>query len=311
MRDIRVRILLLHNPEAGSEEYGKKALVSALIEAGHEPVYQSSKSKGVKKALRKKIDLALVAGGDGTVGKIARRLIGRDLPMSVLPLGTANNLARTLGFDASVYTLISQLRKGASVGFDTGRARGPWGKRRFFESMGAGLFADYLREPRTHEREAASKEEEMKRHVRALQRRLEDQPVRDWEIELDGVDRSGGYLLWEAMNIRSLGPILTLARQARSDDGRLHFVAAREEDRGPLLDYLEARLTSKRSTAPLPLHSFKKMRVRRARAALHFDDKVWPEEDEKWPSPSELRITAEPAALRIWKTKRGRQGSGA
>jgi diacylglycerol kinase family enzyme len=89
----------------------------------------------------------LVAGGDGTVGKIARHLIGRKIPLSVLPLGTANNLARTLGFHPSVETLIAQLKDGESSKFDVGLARGPWGKRYFFEGAGAGLLAEYLRAP--------------------------------------------------------------------------------------------------------------------------------------------------------------------
>ena len=123
--------------------------MTMLKEAGHRTVYQSSKTKGLNEALKKRIDLVLVAGGDGTVAKVARRLVKSrsKIPMTVLPLGTANNVARTLGFDVSVEAVIAGLEKGKTTSFDVGIARGPWGKRYFFEGAGAGLFADYLSAP--------------------------------------------------------------------------------------------------------------------------------------------------------------------
>ena len=51
----------------------------------------------------------------------------------------------------------------------------------------------------------------------------------------------GSLHLWEAMNIRSVGPALYLASQAASKDGWLDFVCAREEDRLLFMEYLEAR----------------------------------------------------------------------
>jgi len=52
-------------------------LVELLCAAGHKVNYQSSKEKKWKKALKNPGDIVAVAGGDGTVGKVARRLIGR------------------------------------------------------------------------------------------------------------------------------------------------------------------------------------------------------------------------------------------
>src|SRR5438094_9339377 len=112
-----MRILLLHNPKAGREEHEGEELLAALKKAGHKVVYQSSKKKGIKKALKKKMDLVLAAGGDGTVGKIATYLVDRKIPLSVLPLGMANNLARMLGFHRSARALIAQLEQGEPGGF--------------------------------------------------------------------------------------------------------------------------------------------------------------------------------------------------
>jgi diacylglycerol kinase (ATP) len=148
-----MRILLVHNPKAGSEKHEGENFIKALKKAGHKAIYQSSKQKGIKRALKKKFDLVLVAGGDGTVTRVARRLVAMksEIPLAVLPMGTANNFARSLGFCLSTKELIEQLNDGKCDTFDVGLGRGPWGERYFFEGTGAGLFADYLRAPKRDE----------------------------------------------------------------------------------------------------------------------------------------------------------------
>src|SRR5947208_11610265 len=103
-----MRILLVHNPKAGSKQWSKEQLMKALVRAGHQPIYRSSKKKGWRKGFKAKLDLVLIAGGDGTVGKVAQKLVRRKLPLAILPLGTANNVARTLGFDGPFEKLIGQ-----------------------------------------------------------------------------------------------------------------------------------------------------------------------------------------------------------
>ncbi len=131
-----MRITLMHNPKAGDAEHGRKELMAALAKAGHHATYQSTKKSDYKKALKKPTDLVLAAGGDGTVVKVACRLVDTGIPLSVLPLGTANNLARSLGFLASPEEIIARLEGGKRRAFDIGVTRGPWGTRYFFRSRG-------------------------------------------------------------------------------------------------------------------------------------------------------------------------------
>ena len=200
------------------------------------PLTNPRKKPGFKKALKQPADLVLAAGGDGTTGKVAFRLIDSGIPLSVLPLGTANNLARALGLVASPEEIIARLEGGKKKVFDVGLATGPWGERYFFEGAGGGLLADYVRAAKKEEKkngkaEKLSKEQQMARHGALLRRMLHDYPVRHWRIEIDGKDISGRFILWEAMNIRSVGPALHLAPQAATRDGRFDFVCARAADR--------------------------------------------------------------------------------
>ena len=66
-----MRIILMHNPKSGRGDHSKKELMKSLAKAGHEVIYQSTKQKNYKKALKQSADLVLAAGGDGTVGKSA------------------------------------------------------------------------------------------------------------------------------------------------------------------------------------------------------------------------------------------------
>ena len=97
------------------------------------------------------LDLVAVAGGDGTVGEVAEALLGTDVPIAILPTGTANVVAREYGIGRTLAeaerTLTSLRRRpltvwhaagrtsliGAGVGFDARVMKNvvPWLKRAF------------------------------------------------------------------------------------------------------------------------------------------------------------------------------------
>jgi diacylglycerol kinase (ATP) len=132
-----MRITLIHNPKAGHGKHNKKELMDALAKSGYHATYRSTKKTAYKKTFEQPTDWVIAAGGDGTIEKIASRLINRNIPLSVLPLGTANNVARNLGFAGSAQEIIAGLRQGKERAFDVGLARGPWGKRFFLKAPAA------------------------------------------------------------------------------------------------------------------------------------------------------------------------------
>jgi diacylglycerol kinase (ATP) len=297
----------MHNPKAGDAKHGKKQLMRALADAGHHATYQSTKEKGWKKALKKETDLVVAAGGDGTVAKVAARLVDTGIPLSVLPLGTANNLARSLGFNGSSEEIIARLEKGEKHALDIGIAQLPRDEQRYvFEGVGAGLLADYVASADGNEKKKkrkTSKEQELTRHVSLLRRMLHDYPAQKWKIDIDGENITDRYILWEAMNIRSVGPGLYLAPWAATKDGEFDFVCVREEDRKLLLEHLDARLAGKKSKFPLPMRKFRALTIVWEKAPIHLDDEPWPGKEEKRKNAAEIKVTVKPSALVIWRPR--------
>jgi YegS/Rv2252/BmrU family lipid kinase len=86
-------------------------------------------------------DLVIVCGGDGTVAAAARGLLETGLPMGVLPLGTANDLARTLGLPLDLSAAADVIVRGRTERIDMGEVNG----HAFFNVASLGLSADLAR----------------------------------------------------------------------------------------------------------------------------------------------------------------------
>lgn len=70
--------------------------------------------------LAKKPDLVVLGGGDGTISGLVDHLVGKDVILGVLPLGTANSFARTLGIPLDVEGAVEVLRDGEPRRIDLG-----------------------------------------------------------------------------------------------------------------------------------------------------------------------------------------------
>jgi len=276
-----VRITLIHNPQAGRQRAGAaRKLVKFLSDHGHEVRYYSAKEDGWKRALKKPADLIVVAGGDGTVAKVTRRMVGRGVPIGVLPSGTANNIARTLGLlDRPFEELVRGWERPRRVKLDVGIAAGPWGERYFVEGVGAGLFASLLANP------ARKPRKKRKGAVEAGLRRLRDEAEHCEPLELrarlDGEDISGRYLLVEAVNLPYVGPNLHLAHDSKPGDGQFDVVLVTEAQRDRLLYYLEHWQDNRERLAMLPTRRGRRLQIEWTGFALHIDDKLWPKAKAK------------------------------
>jgi diacylglycerol kinase family enzyme len=297
-----MRVTLIHNPGAGDDKQPSAGQLQALIkEAGHKVRYRCTREKGWTRALKKSADLVAVAGGDGTVGKVARRLIGSGVPIAVLPIGTANNISKTLGIaDLPVTQLIPSWKSASRVKFDAGMAIGPWGERHFIEGVGTGLLTSSIPEVENNKTIEQLKDTGVKVTYaqQIFREHLADCPAITVEASLDGEDISGRYLLFEVLNMQFIGPNLFLAPGLVRNDGKLDVVLLAEKHRNKLINHIKNWQEGKEWPPEFGARRGKRLKIEWTGFTVHIDDKLWPMKGRKKPKPpSTIDLKVEPGAI--------------
>ena len=123
------RVLVAVNSRARRGSDARAAIVGALRARGHEVVdvrvdgAPSTLSDAIF-AHRDDVDAVLIGGGDGTLLGALPGLIETKLPLVIMPLGTFNELARTLGVPADPHELAALLDDGRFLPLDAGSVNG-------------------------------------------------------------------------------------------------------------------------------------------------------------------------------------------
>ena len=232
-----MRAILFHNPTAGGGKFTKKELMTALRLGGLTPYYCSTKGRRFKKTLHQPADLVVVAGGDGTVTKVIAQMPDLRIPVAILPLGSANNIARSFGVAGAPYELAEMLHPLYWQKLSIGMARGPWGRRRFVEAVGLGPLARMMKTPSLGKVEGVDSLRGGRKELRKIMKKAK--PL-DIEVFVDGHPLPGGILAIEIMNIVYTGPGLPLAPSADPGDRMLEVVCVRRGERRAMMDWIDA-----------------------------------------------------------------------
>ncbi len=97
--------------------------------------------EAVDRALREGTDLVIAFGGDGTVGTVVNAVAGRNVVVGVIPAGTSNNFARSLGIPVRVRSAVAVIARGLEAKVDIGEANGQY----FAHAAIMGLNVDFAR----------------------------------------------------------------------------------------------------------------------------------------------------------------------
>jgi len=263
----RIRTLLLHNPTSGDGRHRAEQLIMEACKSGLMVAYHSTKDLSYKGALRHRWDLVIVAGGDGTVAKVARQLRFRRTPIIILPVGTANNIARSLGLltvEPIAHHLTGSLRD-----LNVGRARGPWGNLSFVESVGVGAIAAAISQsgpkPPKPFRVATGRDD--------LRDFLDKATPFHIEIAIDGEKYVGEFLFVEVLNLSFSGPSLAMAFSAMPDDRLFDVAFLADPARGHMLEWLEGHPDQVRP--PVAVHKGRKISLKWVGRPLRVDDRVY------------------------------------
>jgi diacylglycerol kinase (ATP) len=230
-----MRALLCHNPSAGAGEHSKEELLAMLQLGGLHVSYCSTRSSDFPDKLKKPGDMVVIGGGDGTVRKVLTRIPDRSVPIGILPLGPANNVALSLGITGDLQELVNGWKSGRTRHFDIGLAIGPWGKRPFVEAIGYGALA-----AATYDEVGADTDEETRLLIgrAAFRKALEKAKPLETCISIDGEHYDGDVLAVEVLNGRYVGPRLPLCPKGDPSDGKLDVACVRVEERLKMMDWL-------------------------------------------------------------------------
>jgi len=124
------KVALIYNPQSGQHSARRKAAIdqaiSVLREAGISveafvTEHAGSATIHAQQAVLNGFDTVLACGGDGTVHEVLQSLVGTEVILGVVPLGTANALAADLGLTASPAKVVRILLAAAPARISVGR----------------------------------------------------------------------------------------------------------------------------------------------------------------------------------------------
>lgn len=284
-----MRTLLLHNPTAGDGSFNVDNLEAALSRSGCLVTSFSKSEDNYETALRDEWDLVAVAGGDGTVAKAARHLLDRNVPLALLPTGTANNVAHSLDLLGEAEEIAANLKGAPTRPLDLGSAKGPWGECSFIEAVGLGAFAPAL----TRSDPKPPFEHRIRLGREALCEAIAEAEPYKIALTVDGETLDGEFLFVEVLNLRFSGPRLPVAYFAEPGDQMLDIVLLCEDQRQTMLDWVRA--VPEESPPPVLVHTGRNVTMAWDGTPLRLDDRVCPPDG----SSHVVEIALEQDSLRV------------
>jgi YegS/Rv2252/BmrU family lipid kinase len=234
------RVLIISNPTAGRLRSSRRRLdrfVAALERRGCSVVERGSgPGQGDIERLAREAepDFAVIvaAGGDGTLNAVVNGIAGSPRAVAVLPLGTANVLAREIGLSRRPERVAELIAAGQARPIWPGRV----GDRLFVMMASSGFDAEIV----------AAVEPKLKRHLGrlafawAIVRRLRRHQAHDLCVRVDGVEHHAAGVI--AAKGRFYAGSYLVAPYASLAEPTLDFVLFHRSGRLAVLRYLGALL---------------------------------------------------------------------
>lgn len=139
------KITIIANPIAGGIKY-KEKIINFILDYFSKndrkiTIRQTSKrgeaTELAKQAVKEKVDLVVVIGGDGTINEVGTGLVNTKVTLGIIPSGSGNGLARSLKIPGKVDQACQLISKGHICSIDVGKAN----NRYFFLVLGVGFDA--------------------------------------------------------------------------------------------------------------------------------------------------------------------------
>jgi YegS/Rv2252/BmrU family lipid kinase len=211
------RALLLVNPKARNGVLPLDAVRAALRAGGIEPFEPQGDPDctAVIKRHAGQSDLVIIGGGDGTLNAAAPALVETRLPLGILPLGTANDLARSLDLPLDPVAAAEVIASEEARPVDLGCVNGHY----YFNVASIGFSAELAGDLTA---ESKKKWGTLGYGIAAIRVLRRVRPFKVY-IEHDGRTEAVRTIQVSVGNGRHYGGGMTVEETAQVDDGKLDF----------------------------------------------------------------------------------------
>ena len=269
---------VIHNPGAGQQKHSEKKLSSAIERHGFSIDYASSEKRSLKD-IRPETSFIAIAGGDGTIKKTIIKLLDKKLrykrPVALLPFGTANNIATSLGISEDLDRNIASWSNYNLRKFDIGQVTGTTEPLFFIESFGFGIFPKLMQKLEGMDTTAIkTAKDEFEIALDTLLAITETYAAHTCSIEVEDKKIRKKCIMVEIMNISRLGPNLRLSEHADPSDGFFDVVIVEENQREILKNYIAEIAKGKDVVFPIPPIRTKHLKIKWDGKDAHVDDQL-------------------------------------
>ncbi len=211
------KALLLVNPHARKVQDNLHLVLTYLQDFGLQIICKETQSPQdfhhFIQEYKNQVNLIIIGGGDGTLNLAVDSLVETGLPLGILPLGTANDLARTLGIPVALFEACRAIATGKKRYIDLGIVNGKY----FFNVASIGLSVDITN---NLTKEAKRRWGVLAYAITASKMILQSRPFRA-EIRCNGESEIVKTLQVAVGNGKHYGGGMTIAHDATIDDQRL------------------------------------------------------------------------------------------
>lgn len=230
---------LIVNPISGSGEALRAAgVATAVLEQGGVLVRQhvteaAGQARQFAAELDPECDAVISVGGDGTLNEILSGL-NRDIPVGLVPIGTANVVSRDLDIPRNPKRSARLLLEGVARPIDVGRID----DRRFVAMVGAGVDGAIVQAISASRRGPISKLSYVGPTLKALLT-FRPAPIR---LTVDGVRIEEAFYGVFVTNTRNYGGYFSVTPNASMNDGALNWAGQTSPRRLSLFRFAVAAL---------------------------------------------------------------------
>ena len=232
-------------------------------------------------------DHILVSGGDGTVNQIVNIIKEKnlDIPLAVLPAGTANDFAHVIGMPHSIRKSIDQILNSTPKMVDLGKANDKY----FVNIFSCGLFTDVSQKTPTSHKNMFGK---LAYYFTGL-KELPNFKKLNISVESPHSSFKGSSILFFVFNGRTAGGF-EIAHDSLVDDGMLDVIIVDGENILEKLTFLSQFILRKNLTYPKGIVHFKTDKLK-----IEVENNYTTDIDGEPGPTSPLEITCEKASLKV------------